>query len=317
MILSSTTKIYIAGHEGLVGSALLRFLESKGHSHTIVASRKELNLENLEATQLFLEKTKPDVVINAAAKVGGILANHSYAGDFIYSNLASTLALTHAALRSGVKRYVFLGSSCIYPRLAPQPIPEDALLTSPLESTNEAYAIAKIAGLKLCQYYRKQYGVLFHSIMPTNLYGPKDNYNLETAHVLPALIRKFHEAKLHQLPSVSIWGDGSPKREFLYVDDLATAIFKLCTIDQPPDWVNIGSGKDLSIKELAQMIAHTVGFKGQLLFDPTKPSGTPRKLLDSTQMRNLGWEPSISLEEGIRCTYAEFEATYKDKTARL
>ncbi len=317
MILSSTTKFYVAGHEGLVGSALLRFLESKGHSHTIVASRKELNLENLEATQLFLEKTKPDVVINAAAKVGGILANKTYAGDFIYSNLASTLALTHAALRSGVKRYVFLGSSCIYPRLAPQPIPEDALLTSPLESTNEAYAIAKIAGLKLCQYYRAQYGVLFHSVMPTNLYGPKDNYNLETAHVLPALIRKFHEAKLHQLPSVSIWGDGSPKREFLHVDDLASAIFKLCAIDQPPDWVNIGSGQDLSIKELAQMIAHSVGFKGQLLFDPTKPSGTPRKLLDSTHMRSLGWEPSISLEQGIRRTYAEFEATYKDKTARL
>jgi GDP-L-fucose synthase len=317
MILSSTTKIYIAGHEGLVGSALLRFLESKGHSHTIVASRKELNLENLEATQLFLEKTRPDVVINAAAKVGGILANHTYAGDFIYSNLASTLALTHAALRSGVKRYVFLGSSCIYPRLAPQPIPEDALLTSPLESTNEAYAIAKIAGLKLCQYYRKQYGVLFHSVMPTNLYGPKDNYNLETAHVLPALIRKFHEAKLQQLPSISVWGDGSPKREFLHVDDLATAIFKLCTIDQPLDWVNIGSGRDLSIKELAQMIAHSVGFKGQLLFDPTQPNGTPRKLLDSTHMRSLGWEPSISLEEGIRRTYAEFEATYKNKTARL
>lgn len=317
MLLSSATKIYIAGHEGLVGSALLRYFQSIGHASIIVASRKELNLENQEAVDAFLQKTRPTLVINAAAKVGGILANTSYAGDFIYSNLASATALTHAALKNGVKRYIFLGSSCIYPRLAPQPIPEEALLSSPLESTNEAYAIAKIAGLKLCQYYRKQYGVLFHSVMPTNLYGPNDNYNLETAHVLPALLRKLHEAKLNNEASIPVLGDGSPRREFLHVDDLASAIFRLCCVDAPPDWINVGSGEDLSIKHLAHTLAKAIGFKGVLRFDPSQPTGTPRKLLDSSKMRALGWAPKISLEEGIRRTYVDFERAYQHKTLRL
>lgn len=306
MQLSATTKIYIAGHQGLVGSAILNLLEKEGYRQLITASRKDLNLENPGQTKLFLEKTRPDIVINAAAKVGGILANSLKGGDFIYSNLACALSLTQAALESGVKRYIFLGSSCIYPRLCPQPIQEEALLSSPLEATNEAYAIAKIAGLKLCQHYRKQYGVLFHSVMPTNLYGPNDNYNLETAHVLPALLRKMHEAKAQKQEHVELWGDGSPKREFLHVEDLARAILLLCEVPNPPDWINVGSGEDLSIQDLAELVADTVGFRGSLRFDPTKPNGTPRKLLDSSKMRALGWKPGISLKAGLYQTYQDF-----------
>ncbi len=317
MRFNSTTKIYVAGHEGLVGSALLRLLEKEGYKQIITATHKALNLENPDKTQLFLEKTRPDVVINAAAKVGGILANSQKGGDFMYSNLASALSLTQAALASGVKRYIFLGSSCIYPRICQQPIPEEALLTSPLEPTNEAYAIAKIAGLKLCQHYRKQYGVLFHSVMPTNLYGPKDNYNLETAHVLPALLRKMHEAKEQNLAQIELWGDGSPKREFLHVDDLARALLLVCSIPHPPDWINVGSGEDLSIHALAELIAHIVGFKGSLRFDLTKPNGTPRKLLDSSKIRALGWKPTISLRDGLKRTYEDFLHSYQAKTLRL
>ncbi len=317
MRFNSTTKIYVAGHEGLVGSALLRLLEKEGYKQIITATHKALNLENPDKTQLFLEKTRPDVVINAAAKVGGILANSQMGGDFMYSNLASALSLTQAALASGVKRYIFLGSSCIYPRICQQPIPEEALLTSPLEPTNEAYAIAKIAGLKLCQHYRKQYGVLFHSVMPTNLYGPKDNYNLETAHVLPALLRKMHEAKEQNLAQIELWGNGSPKREFLHVDDLARALLLVCSIPHPPDWINVGSGEDLSIHALAELIAHIVGFKGSFRFDLTKPNGTPRKLLDSSKIRALGWKPTISLRDGLKRTYLDFLHSYQAKTLRL
>ncbi len=317
MRLSSTTKIYVAGHEGLVGSALLRLLEKEGYTQLITATHKALNLENPQKTQLFLQKTKPDVVINAAAKVGGILVNSQKGGDFMYSNLASALSLTQAALASGVKRYIFLGSSCIYPRLCKQPITEEALLTSPLEPSNEAYAIAKIAGLKLCQHYRKQYGVSFHSVMPTNLYGPNDKYNLETAHVLPALLRKIHEAKVKKLDTVELWGDGSPKREFLHVDDLAKALVLLCSIPHPPDWINVGSGEDLSIQSLAELIASIVGFKGSLKFDPTKPNGTPRKLLDSSKIRALGWKPTIGLKEGLQRTYEDFLRSYQHTTLRI
>lgn len=317
MQLRSTTKIYVAGHEGLVGSALLRLLEKAGYTQVITATHQALNLENLDKTRLFLEQTRPDVVINAAAKVGGIFANSQKGGDFMYSNLASTLSLTQAALENGVKRYIFLGSSCIYPRLCKQPIPEEALLSAPLETTNEAYAIAKIAGLKLCQHYRKQYGVCFHSVMPTNLYGPNDKYNLETAHVLPALLRKMHEAKEQGLDTVELWGDGSPKREFLHVDDLARAILILCSTPHPPDWINVGSGEDLSIQSLAEQVAQTVGFQGKLSFDPTKPNGTPRKLLDSSKIRALGWKPTIGLKEGLQRTYEDFLRSYQAKTFRI
>lgn len=316
MQLSATTKIYIAGHQGLVGSAILNLLEKEGYRQLITASRKDLNLENPGQTKLFLEKTRPDIVINAAAKVGGILANSLKGGDFIYSNLACALSLTQAALESGVKRYIFLGSSCIYPRLCPQPIQEEALLSSSLEATNEAYAIAKIAGLKLCQHYRKQYGVLFHSVMPTNLYGPNDNYNLETAHVLPALLRKMHEAKAQKQEHVELWGDGSPKREFLHVEDLARAILLLCEVPNPPDWINVGSGEDLSIQDLAELVADTVGFRGSLRFDPTKPNGTPRKLLDSSKMRSLGWKPRISLKAGLYQAYQDFLLRAHTKSLR-
>lgn len=306
MQLSLNSKIYIAGHQGMVGSSLLRCLQKKGYTHFALADKQNLDISNSSALDAFLKKEKPDLIINAAAKVGGIYANKTYPADFIYSNLSSALSLTHSAYINGVRHYIFLGSSCIYPKNAPQPILENYLLNGQLEPTNEPYAIAKIAGLKLCEYYRKQYGVLFHSVMPTNLYGPNDNYNLQNAHVLPALIRKVHEAKINKLPSITLWGDGSVRREFLHVDDLAEAIVCLAQTPNPPDWVNIGSGTDLSILELVHLITNIIGYKGNIQFDSSKPNGTARKLLDTTLIKSLGWTFKISLEEGIQSTYASF-----------
>jgi len=256
------------------------------------------------------------VVIGAAARVGGIYANSTYPAEFIYDNLSAALNLTHEAWRAGVKRLLFLGSTCIYPRLAPQPIPESALLSGPLEPSNEAYAVAKIAGLKLCQHYRAQYGVIYHSVMPTNLYGPGDHYDLMNSHVLPALLRKMHEAKLAGAPAVPIWGSGAPRREFLHVDDCADAILHLLELDAPPDLVNIGTGSDVTIRELAETVRRVVGFEGELAFDATKPDGTPRKLCDTTLLRSLGWSPSISLEDGLRSTYGDLLKHLQSGTVR-
>ena len=299
-------KIYVSGHQGMVGSAIVRQMRDKGVKNLLLRTRDELNLCDNTAVDKFFKSQKPDTVIVAAAKVGGIHANNTYSADFIYENLAIALNTIHAAYKTGVSRLLFLGSSCIYPRKAPQPMPEESLLLSPLESTNEAYAIAKIASLKLCQYYRKQYGVLFHSVMPTNLYGPGDNYHLENSHVLPALIRRFHEAKEKGQPSVTIWGTGRARREFLHVDDLASGVLHLLHLDNPPDWINIGFGVDVTIIEVAQFIKKIVDYNGEINFDTSKPDGTPRKLLDSKRIFNTGWQPHISLEEGLKRTYQIF-----------
>ena len=299
-------KIYVSGHQGMVGSAIVRQMRDKGVKNLLLRTRDELNLCDNTAVDKFFKSQKPDTVIVAAAKVGGIHANNTYSADFIYENLAIALNTIHAAYKTGVRRLLFLGSSCIYPRKAPQPMPEESLLLSPLESTNEAYAIAKIASLKLCQYYRKQYGVLFHSVMPPNLYGPGDNYHLENSHVLPALIRRFHEAKEKGQPSVTIWGTGRARREFLHVDDLASGVLHLLHLDNPPDWINIGFGVDVTIIEVAQIIKKIVDYNGEINFDTSKPDGTPRKLLDSKRIFNTGWQPHISLEEGLKRTYQIF-----------
>jgi len=310
-------KVYIAGHRGMVGSSILRKLEDHNHIDLITRTRSELDLTNSALVEDFFIQEKPDIVILAAARVGGIHANNTYPAEFIHENLAITFNIVHSAYSNGVSRLLNLGSSCIYPRNAPQPMKEDCLLSSPLEKTNEAYAIAKIAGLKMCEYYRKQYGVLFHSGMPTNLYGTGDNYHPENSHVLPALIRRFHEAKLNNTPEVTIWGSGTPKREFLHVDDLADAVIHLANIQSPPDWVNIGSGKDISIGELAQLVKETVGYSGKLGYDSSKPDGTPRKLMDNALLKSTGWEPKISLKEGLKRTYDEFKATLECGNARL
>jgi GDP-L-fucose synthase len=307
---------YITGHRGMVGSALLRHAENNAIP-TLTATRSELDLTDQQAVFTFLADHKPSCVIIAAAKVGGIHANSTYPADFLYENLAIAANLIEGSRRAGVPRVLFLGSSCIYPKHAPQPMPEDCLLTSPLEPTNEAYAIAKIAGLKLCQHVRAQHGLLYHSAMPTNLYGPGDNYHPENSHVIPALIRRFHEAKTQNAPTVTIWGTGTPRREFLHADDLAAACFHLLTLDNPPDWVNVGTGTDLTILELAQTIAATVGYTGQILTDPTKPDGTPRKLLDITKIQNSGWAPQIPFKEGLATAYQDFKATLTTGTARL
>ena len=299
-------KIFVAGHRGMVGAAVVRALKDSANTQVITRTRQELNLEDVAAVRQFMLSERPDAIVYAAAKVGGIHANKTYPVQFLAENLQAQLATINAAYEAGVARFLFLGSTCIYPRMAKQPITEDQLLTSPLELTNEAYALAKICGLKLCQYYRAQYGILFHSAMPTNLYGQGDNYHPENSHVLPALIRRFHEAKVDDLPSVTIWGTGSPMREFLHVDDLASALVHLLSIANPPDWVNVGSGVDLSILALAQLIAKTIGFRGEILTDPTKPDGTPKKLTDISLLRSLGWSPKISLEDGIRNTYDDF-----------
>jgi GDP-L-fucose synthase len=299
-------RIFVAGHLGMVGSAVVRQLENDLALQVITRTRKELDLQCPNQVQSFMEEYKPDAVIYCAAKVGGIQANKNYPVQFLSENLQAQLATINAAFAAGVKRFLFLGSTCIYPRLAQQPISEDQLLTGPLEATNEAYALAKICGLKLCQYYRQQYGVLFHSAMPTNLYGPGDNYHPDNSHVLPALLKRIHDAKLANSSAVTIWGTGSPLREFLHVDDLAKALVHLLRIENPPDWVNVGSGQEVSIMELAKKISQIIEFEGQILTDLSKPDGTPRKLTDISLLQSLGWQPQISLDEGIRSTYQDF-----------
>jgi GDP-L-fucose synthase len=304
-------KLYIAGHRGMVGAALVRRFQNEPNTQLVLRTHQELDLCDQSAVFKFLETEKPDAVVMAAAKVGGIYANNTYPAEFIAKNLSIALNTVEGAYKAGVKRFLFLGSSCIYPKMAPQPMPEECLLTSPLELTNEAYAVAKIAGLKLCQYYRKQYGVMFHSAMPTNLYGPGDNYHPQDSHVMPAMIRKFHEAKASGQSEVVLWGTGSPKREFLHVDDLADACAFLLKIDNPPDWVNVGTGVDQTIKELAETVAEVVGYKGQVVWDSTKPNGTPRKLLDVSRLGGLGWKAKIYLKHGIKSTYDAYKEEIK------
>jgi GDP-L-fucose synthase len=300
------SSIFVTGHKGMVGSALVRALQRRGHKHIITADRKECDLTRQAEVEAFINDHKPGIVIVAAAKVGGILANDTYPADFLYENLMIAANTVHAAFETGVKRLLFLGSSCIYPRLAPQPMPEDSLLTSPLETTNEAYAIAKIAGLKLCQHYRRQHGVLFHSAMPTNLYGPGDNYHPQNSHVIPALLRRFHEAKVAQAPEVVCWGTGSPRREFLLVDELAEGCLHLLGVENPPDWVNLGSGTDVTILELVDLVKEVVGYEGEVRWDTTKPDGTPRKLMDVSRMNALGWAAKVPLREGLALAYEAF-----------
>jgi len=307
--MNKNSKIYIAGHKGLVGSAIKKELESKKYRNLVFKEHSELDLERQKDVENFFKKEKPEYVFLAAAKVGGIMANKTYPADFVYSNLAVQTNVIHTAYKNKVKKLLFLGSSCIYPRNAPQPMKEEYLLTSPLEPTNEAYAIAKIAGLKMCRYYNEQYKTNFLSVMPTNLYGPNDNYDLQNSHVLPALIRKFHEAKTDNKSYVELWGTGSPKREFLYVDDLAEAVVLLMEKYNNRDIgeiINIGTGKDVSIKELAEIIKKIIDFKGDLKWDKTKPDGMPRKLLDVSRIKRLGWKPETSLTEGIKKTYKDF-----------
>ena len=309
-------KVYVSGHRGMVGSALVRKLDSLGYEKIEISTRDELDLTDQTAVRRFYELEKPDAVVIAAAKVGGIGANSTYPADFIYENLVIATNQIHAAYEFGVKRLLFLGSSCIYPKQAPQPMPENCLLTSELEPTNEPYAIAKIAGLKMCQYYRKQYGVMFHSLMPTNLYGPGDNYHLENSHVLPALIRKFHEAKENGDPEVVMWGTGSPLREFLHVDDLADASLFLMGLENPPDWVNVGSGDEVSIRQLAESVKEAVGYEGTIVQDLEKPDGTPRKLMDNSLLNSLGWTRAIDLGSGIKRTYESFLAEMANDSLR-
>jgi GDP-L-fucose synthase len=305
--MNKQNKIYIAGHRGMVGSAIARKLQQDGYQHLVLKTSAELDLRNQQAVADFFEKEKPDHVFLAAAKVGGILANNTYRADFIYENLMIECNIIHSAWKSQVKKLMFLGSSCIYPKMAPQPMKEEYLLTGLLEDTNEPYAIAKIAGIKLCDAYRAQYGCNFISVMPTNLYGPNDHYDLKNSHVLPALIRKFHEAKINKEPFVTIWGTGEPKREFLYVDDLADACIFLMQNYNEPGLVNIGTGSDLKIIELAEMVSRITGYSGGIQKDLSKPDGTPRKLMDHSKMKAMGWEAKVSLEEGIRRVYEEYQ----------
>ncbi len=298
-------KIYVAGHRGMVGSAILRGLHERGFDNLIFRKSSELDLRDQAATADFFRKERPDYVFLAAAKVGGILANNTYRADFLYENLMIQNNVIHSAYKNSVKKLMFLGSSCIYPKLAPQPLQENALLTGLLEETNEPYAIAKIAGIKMCDAYRAQYGCNFISVMPTNLYGPNDNYDLQNSHVLPALIRKFLTAKKNQDPSVILWGTGSPLREFLHADDLADACLFLMEGFNEAGLVNIGTGVDLSIRELAEMVKKTVSFDGKIVLDATKPDGTPRKLMDVSKLNNLGWHHKIDLEEGIKMVVEE------------
>jgi GDP-L-fucose synthase len=313
--LTQDSRIYVAGHRGLVGSAVVRSLQGHGFKNLIVRSHVELDLTEQSAVRKFFESTRPQVVIMAAARVGGILANDSHPAGFLRDNLLIQDNVIDAAYRSGVEKFVFLGSSCIYPKLAPQPIKEDYLLTGPLEPTNEWYAIAKIAGIKMCQAYRREYGFNAISLMPTNLYGPGDNFDLQSSHVVPALIRKFHEAKRRNAKSVEIWGTGTPRREFLHVDDLADAVLYLLQKYDAEAIVNIGWGEDLTIRELAETVMSAIGYSGALTFDHSKPDGTPRKLLDVSRLQSLGWRPRISLQAGIDSTYAWFREHSSD--ARL
>jgi len=299
-------KIYIAGHRGMVGSAIIRKLQAEGFSNIVTRTSKELDLKEQAAVRDFFANEKPDHVVLAAAKVGGIHANNVYRAQFLYENLMIESNVIHSAHENGVKKLLFLGSSCIYPKMAPQPLKEESLLSGFLEQTNEPYAIAKIAGIKLAESYRRQYGSNFISAMPTNLYGPNDNYDLNNSHVLPALIRKFHTAKVTNAASVEVWGSGSPRREFLHVDDLADACFYLMQNYDEEMFVNIGTGEDLTIKELAELIKDIVGFDGELKWNTDKPDGTPRKLMDVSRLHNRGWKHRIGLREGISAVYAEF-----------
>lgn len=305
--MNKTDKIYVAGHRGLVGSAIVRNLKSKGYNNIVGRTHKELELTDQQAVRAFFEEERPDVVVLAAAKVGGINANNTTPAEFIYDNMQVQCNVIHCCHQYGVKKLLFLGSTCIYPKMAPQPIPEDALLTGPLETTNEAYAVAKIAGMEMCKFYKRQYGDDFISCMPTNLYGPHDNYNLNGSHVLPAMIRKFHEAKLNNAPSVELWGTGTPLREFLYVDDMADACVFLLENYDGEQHVNIGTGKEVTIKELAEMVKKTVGFEGEIIWNDGMPDGTPRKLTDVTKLHSLGWRHKVELEEGIRMAYDWFK----------
>jgi GDP-L-fucose synthase len=302
-LMQKTSKIYIAGHNGLVGSAIKRNLEKRGFENLICKNREELDLMDEQAVQDFFEKEQPEYVFLAAAKVGGIVANRDYPADFIYQNLKIQNNIIYQAYKNKVKKLLFLGSSCIYPRECPQPIKEEYLLTGELEKTNEAYAIAKIAGIKMCQSFNKQYGTKFISVMPTNLYGPNDNFDLKTSHVLPALIRKFHEAKIENKSQVEMWGTGKAKREFLHVDDLAEACVFLMDNYEDDEIINIGTGEDLSIADLAGIVKRVVGYQGEIVYDTSKPDGTPRKLLDISKIHNLGWKHKIDLERGIEEAY--------------
>lgn len=308
-------KIYVAGHRGMVGSAIVRALQKQGGVHLILRDHKELDLLNQDAVKNFFEMEKPDQVYIAAAKVGGVYANNTYPAEFIYENLMVQLNVIHSAWLAGVKKLLFLGSSCIYPKSVSQPMQEEALMTGKLESTNEPYAVAKIAGIKVCESYNRQYGVDYRSIMPTNLFGPGDNYHPENSHVIPALIRRFHQAKLRNQSDVVIWGTGKPKREFLYVDDMAAACIFLMDLPKViydvhtkpmQSHINVGCGEDFSISELANLIAETVGYQGNIVFDSSKPDGVARKLMDSSKLKGLGWKPNVSLRAGLRITYDYF-----------
>lgn len=316
-MINTNAKIYIAGHRGMVGSAIERHLKANGCNNIITRTRSELDLRRQSAVDEFFATERPDTVILAAAKVGGIMANDTYPADFLYDNLAIATNTIDAAYRNGTTRLLFLGSSCVYPKHAPQPLQESSLLTSALEPTNEGYAIAKIAGLKLCEYYRKQYGVLFHSAMPTNLYGKGDNYHPQNSHLLPALIRKFHEAKQANHDSVTIWGTGTPRRELMNVEDLASAVVHLLNLDDPPNLVNVGTGNDHTILEIAEIVKHTVGFGGRVLTDPNRPDGTPRKLLNVNLLRAQGWTATIPLEQGIQDAYQVFLEQYEQNQIRM
>ena len=322
----NSPKIYVAGHRGMVGSAIVRTLQTQGHSHIVTRTHAELDLTDQAAVREFFATEKPNQVYLAAAKVGGIHANNTYPAEFIYQNLMMEANIIDAAFRNGVKKLLFLGSSCIYPKLAPQPMREDALLTGTLEATNEPYAIAKIAGIKLCESYNRQYGeshgVDYRSVMPTNLYGPGDNYHPENSHVIPALIRRFHEAKVSNAPSVAIWGTGTPKREFLYVDDMAAACLHVmnlpkATYDQHTQamlsHINVGGGYDLTIRDVAETISKTVGYQGEITFDTSKPDGTPRKLMDSSRINALGWVAQVSLQNGLKLAYEDFLKNYAQR----
>ena len=305
-MMEKEAKIYVAGHRGMVGSAIVRALQKAGYKNIITRTSKELDLRRQDAVEEFFAAEQLDYVFLAAAKVGGIMANSKYPADFMYDNMVLEMNVIHSAYQNSVKKLLFLGSSCIYPRLAPQPMPESCLLTSALEQTNEAYALAKISGLKYCEYLNRQCGTDYISVMPTNLYGPNDNYHLENSHVLPALIRRFHEAKVSGAEAVTIWGTGKPYREFLYVDDLADACVFLMNNYSGNETVNIGTGKEVTIKELALLIKDIIGFKGSLVFDETKPDGTPRKLLDVSKLNGLGWRYTTELANGIAKTYDDF-----------
>ena len=309
--MDQTSKIYVAGHRGLVGSAILRELQRAGYSNLVGRTRSELDLLETAAVARFLESEKPEYIFMAAAKVGGINANNTQPAEFLYENLVIQNNLIHGAFRAGVKKFLFLGSSCIYPRLAPQPMREESLLSGPLEPSNEWYAVAKIAGIKLCQAYRKQHGCNFISAMPTNIYGPNDNYDLQTSHVLPALIRKFHEAKRSGAAQVVCWGTGKPYREFLYSDDLARACLFLMERYDEAQFINVGYGSDVTIADLTRLVKRIVGFEGEIVWDESRPDGAPRKLLDSSRLFKLGWKPLVELEAGIRMAYQSFKEETK------